>query len=59
MHDLHDTVAVLGAGFSVPAGLPPANRISSEFLGVVENDEQRVISGSSESNEVVLPVVTS
>jgi hypothetical protein len=44
MDDLHDTVAVLGAGFSVPAGLPPANRISSDFLGVRGNKEQNVIS---------------
>lgn len=44
MHDLHDTVAVLGAGFSVPAGLPPAHRISSNFLGVRGTNEQNVIS---------------
>src|SRR5262245_5458676 len=30
--DLSETVAVVGAGFSVPAKLPPASRLSLEFL---------------------------
>ncbi len=44
MLDLDNTVAVLGAGFSVPAGLPPANAISRQFLELNDDDEQRVIS---------------
>ena len=32
--DFCGTVAILGAGFSVPAGVPSTNRISSRFLSV-------------------------
>jgi hypothetical protein len=51
MPDLSETVAVLGAGFSVPAGLPPASRLSEQFLSFADSSDsllQRVITANLE-----------
>ncbi len=46
LSDLPDTVAVLGAGFSVAAGLPQASKVSQEFLNVNDDKTQQVITAN-------------
>ncbi|MBN2578823.1 MAG: hypothetical protein JXB10_07520 [Pirellulales bacterium] len=46
LSDLSDTVAVLGAGFSVAAGLPPVSKLSQEFLNLNDNETRRVITAN-------------
>ena len=44
--DLSNTVAVLGGGFSVAAGLPPASKLSQEFLNLDCDEMQQVITAN-------------